>query len=96
MSFTRRAIVGWGTVVSQKVAFSTTDEQVEVSTDGLKKVVILGLVPLAAAGANDVLAIAETSDADGVIDVPAAGTLTLDRPASGTSGLAVQVTMVGV
>ena len=95
MSLTRRSVIGRGTHVYSVATFSTTDETVEASTKGLQKVVVLAITPLAAAGVNDVLAVAETSDADGVINVPTTGTITIDRPASGTSGLKIGVEMVG-
>lgn len=95
MPIDRQAIPGLGVVTSTKVAFSTTDEQVEASAQGFTKVKVISITPLSAAGANDVLAVSETTDSNGVIDVPSTGTLTIDRPASGTSALPILVTMFG-
>ena len=95
MSILRNAISGGGTLIYKIATYTTTATTVEVSTDGLRRVIVLGITPLATSLATDVLGVNETSGTDGVIDVPAAGTLSITRPAAGTSGLKIGVSMLG-
>lgn len=95
MSFNKQAIMGLGTFITKKVSFTTTATTVEVGCEGHRKVIVIGLTHLGDNGANDRLEVDETTDANGIITVDADNEITIQRAASGTSGLSFQITMIG-
>lgn len=100
MGFTdgRMRITGLGVVQFAVATFSTTDTTVTLNCKGFRKIRPLGPpIALAAPNANDVLGIGGSTavDAAGIVTVDTDGTITIERPASGTSGLVVGMAFVG-
>lgn len=93
----RVRIPGMGILFDSVATFSTTDTTVTVDCKGHRKVRVLGITPLAAPNANDVLGVggSTATDANGITTVDADGTITIERPASGTSALVIKVSMLG-
>lgn len=87
-----------GIVFFSAATYSTTDTTVKVSCKGFKKVRVIGITPIAAPNANDVLGVGGstvTSATTGITTVDTDGTITIERPASGTSALPIVAAMVG-
>jgi len=89
----RHFITGYGKLLRIDTVFSTTDETVEVDCGGLDKIRVIGLVPNTTEtfDAQDQLFVDEVVDSKGYVQVPSSGTITIRRPASGSSALSITV-----
>lgn len=87
---------GGGYEVSGITTFTTTGATKTVPAKGLRRLVACHATAVGTPASDEVLSINETVGADGRIDVPADGEITITRTgAVKTSGLAFSYTLIG-
>lgn len=88
-----------GKVVQGAFVWSTTDATGELSAGGLRVITSISLTPVLGTGGGhdpqDFIEIAEALESDGTMHVPASGTISLERAASGSSASKVMYRLEG-
>lgn len=98
MPIERQRIPRLGTWFSSKNAYITTALTHEASASGASFLSPLGIMPVDTSGSDaqdHPMVIDETLRADGLVETPSSGTVTLKRQAAGATGLNVLTTMIG-
>lgn len=98
MPIDRQDVPGIGTWIHKKNSFSTTDATLEVSAEGVTRLapVHTQIVGVSTIDAQDApITIDETLRDDNLIEADSSGNFTIERAASGSSGLSVINTFIG-